>query len=81
MFASPENRAKKEAKKSVSTQEASAHNQVGIANNKSVEKLNSLQEKSNNLVEKSGLHSLQQKANKNNTGLPDNLKFGVAWPI
>ena len=77
MFASPENRAKKEAKKSVATQEASAQNQVGIASNKSVEKLNSLQEKSNNLVEKSGLHSLQQKANKNNTGLPDNLKFGV----
>ena len=77
MFAPPENRAKKEAKKSVATQEASAQNQVGIASNKSVEKLNSLQEKSNNLVEKSGLHSLQQKANKNNTGLPDNLKFGV----
>ena len=77
MFASPENRAKKEAKKSVATQEASAQNQVGKANNKSVEKLNSLQEKSDNLVEKSGLHSLQQKANKNNTGLPDNLKFGI----
>ena len=77
MFASPENRAKKEAKKSVATQEASAQNQVGKANNKSVEKLNSLQEKSDNLVEKSGLNSLQQKANKNNTGLPDNLKFGV----
>ena len=77
MFASPESRAKKEAKKSVATQEASAENQVGIANNKNVEKLNSLQGKSNNLVENSPLNSLQQKANKNNTGLPDNLKFGV----
>jgi hypothetical protein len=77
MFASPESRAKKEAKKSVASQEASAENQVGIANNKNVEKLNSLQGKSNNLVENSPLNSLQQKANKNNTGLPDNLKFGV----
>ena len=77
MFSSPEKRIKKEsaAAKSEknSSEQSSPDKYKGIAS----KKLNALQEKSDSHSSHSNLANLQEKANQNNTGLPDPLKQGM----
>lgn len=77
MFSSPEKRIKKESaavkSKKNSSEQSSPDNYKNIAS----KKLNALQEKSDAYSSNSDLSNLQEKANKNNTGLPDPLKQGM----
>lgn len=77
MFSSPEKRTKKESIASKNKQDS--NNQSGFDKNEntSSKKLDALDQKSKTHSENSGLARLQEKANNNNTGLPDQLKLGM----
>ena len=77
MFSSPEKRTKKESIASKNKQDS--NNQSGFDKNEntSSKKLDALHQKSKTHSENSGLARLQEKANNNNTGLPDQLKLGM----
>jgi len=77
MFSSPEKRTKKESIASKNKQDS--NNQSGFDKNEntSSKKLDALDQKSKTHSKNSGLARLQEKANNNNTGLPDQLKLGM----
>ena len=77
MFSSPEKRIKKESIATKNKQDSNDQSSFDKNENTSSKKLNALDQKSKNHSENSGLARLQEKANGNNTGLPDNLKFGM----
>ena len=77
MFSSPEKRIKKESIATKNKQNSNDQSSFDKNENTSSKKLNALDQKSKNHSENSGLARLQEKANGNNTGLPDNLKFGM----
>ena len=77
MFSSPEKRIKKESIATKNKQDSNDQSSFDKNENTSPKKLVALDQKSKNHSENSGLARLQEKANGNNTGLPDNLKFGM----
>ena len=77
MFSSPEKRIKKESIATKNKQDSNDQSSFDKNENTSSKKLVALDQKSKNHSENSGLARLQEKANGNNTGLPDNLKFGM----
>ena len=77
MFSSPEKRIKKESAAAKSKKNSSEQSSPDKYKSIASKKLNALQEKSDAHSSNSDLSNLQEKANKNNTGLPDPLKQGM----
>lgn len=77
MFSSPEKRIKKESAAAKSKKNSSEQRSPDKYESIASKKLNALQEKSDSHSSHNNLANLQEKANQNNTGLPDHLKQGV----
>ena len=77
MFSSPEKRIKKESAAAKSKKNSSEQSSPDKYESIASKKLNALQEKSDSHSSHNNLANLQEKANQNNTGLPDHLKQGM----